>query len=1401
MGNLKKFGISIAALSFLISGCSPSSFFGNDTDQEIRNQPGYRRVNAQCSSVDLSRDELDVTTTRQLVDCLNSQGALGSFATFVHTLKDDELAPFVNSVNRSILRAPQKLFALEKTFNDLDARGELTETIGALSVLLKNETLIEKSISLLREAYAPRGAIDPLLLASLAQISEHLTAPLLSDLMDFALVLTESRAFSSLWDRLTGPSAKPLSPETVESILSYSRSTAHMGEQLVSLAADGSFFEGTGRLVPEVAEEIKGVVPGWAAILNHSLEKRAYYASKISLLLEAYQKPIPCLQGTQEMRSIPMDLLRELSTLPREQVQAYFARDKVIQTFVAAPLCSFPPSLHDDFQLLEDFATTSAGEPLIDIAKAFYPVTRGVQHPIAEFFIQSLSDRSFRLFLPALSDLTERLAWEDLLLLATAPRLDDKSKAQALLAALVKPLPSQDTPWSVLVSGLKRTQAPQLAAWLRSFSISTDSRPFHHAIKGARAAFYVNDAHPLIDLAREALKDAPQDPKLLETLLKVSAKPEFLSALKELRDMSRSQDGRLKDILYTTLSLFHRHAERGRTEIVSLAPGKTAPSSRTPARHSWAALDLPHASRSIHLVDFGACRKIDFNVAWDDVAHRDFEAQFDIVTACVGSGGQYADLTRALQLLRQEYTSSNAGPARSYHALLVEAYRALQYSKQEIATLTHLLFAQIRDGRLGRALHVLPIWERHQLIRPLIDLVSPIPSNIEARLGLKRLGVYGSTVLRRADFQSLLAYVDDLYRAKTPAPSAPFPQGYDAERIKRWVANKECSSLPTVGREAAQEARYQEIIEEYENAVTPHGPRVNGKLPQAWTTASLKEQFAPVLAKLANPTEHGPILKAFLRFATRFNDPKQYPPGYLEEWLRKRAADKKLVMYYYPGETQLRVRMLNGLDRLSNVLINANIYIPEPVDQNVGMLFLSQIGDAWGDVPFEERPPEIREKYPKEGRKKIKTLAQAVADINETAETFYDFVGYPAFDKCEQTANPNDPPEVQAAETTNPTSLAEIDPNNPPDPKLQASVLNIHETIDVLNENLANGGIRIFRDFFYEINYSTPKEFREPGAGLRNNLIFVIKLCELSVFTQAGRAVSSVAPDQQSVRQFFSLLLEAASLPETEEALKPLFESDPNQELIWNIVDQILSLKDPAEIQNAKTLGHYGLAAIDLLGKGDGPKNQLLGPLVYNLGVILSKYMPFLNQHADLVGDLVKWEEGALFVRSLALDRSPQQNQLTSLLKEVLQESQRGLDLMAILSAIDSDPSAHSAWKTFSERFKALDSSADYQALNLGEIGRQLLNFLEGRATPPSAPLTSQELALSRKILHQLAAQLERGDMELIDQLLILAKRKPNDLHHLLISLSRLIENGEIPKFLDVIQNSLTPAAGNSENQ
>ncbi|MGK5082569.1 hypothetical protein WDW37_04620 [Bdellovibrionota bacterium FG-1] len=1373
--------------------------------------------------MDLSRSQLDLVSTRKLVECLDHGSALGAVGTWIRSLKDEELLPLITSVNRTFLNQPDLLFALERSFSDMDEQGVLRPTLASVGQLLNQDEWIDRSIRILKKIYAPTGKLDPQLLQALAKLSTLLTEEKVSDAIDLAILLTSAPSFSSLWHQLTlteASQSRPLDPAISQGLVNALRAPTQWGKELMTLTIQGHGLKWVDRIIPSDPNEIKTAIPRLASIMDVTLAHQARIAHPMSLLFEALQKPVSCLQGARAMKHVSMDMLRDLSAIPSSQAASFIQRDRLLEIYLTSPWCTFPTELSQHYPALMELASSAAIEPLADVLRVTYQIGPEGAHPIADFFIRALSDPAFRSLLPALSELTQRAGWTDLLFLATTPQIRDHAKWVDLLKFFIEPMPtplgaapaSIPSIYDAFVGGFSNINTPGLAqdlsreldGWLKSFAGT--EMGLDTTFKDLRSAYLINNIHPVIGLLQSTLANAPSDPALIETLLKIAAHPEFRSMVRELGQMAAAHDGRLQDLIQTSLNLFHRYAAKGFVAVETRPAHAIEPKMRILSHHHWTSDDVAPLRGANGVSSFNACKSIDLATPWNSPSSTDASriGQLHAAAGCINGDGNYADFSEALDFLAQTQTDDPT-VVRSFYSLMIESYNNISLSTPDLHALTDWGMAAINDGRVLRGLKALPFWASQNLnqdiITPLIALAGPVITDFNVRNGIKRLGLYGAQVLQKPVFQPLLVYLDDLWRL----PPRELPSEirtlnripYDKDRILRWISNKECSTLPPDGMpseiiEAAKTRRLRETLDEYEHAAINHGPLIHGKLRREWTTRELKTELEPIFGKLGNSKDNGPLIQALLRFAARFNDRTQYPKDFLENWLKRLASDRRLLSYIYPGQTRPQVRLVNGLDRLGLVLLNSDIYAPDPINMNFGMQFLANIAEAWGDVPFENRPPAIQALYPKTGHKKCPTLAEAVQDILETAQTFYELVGFPALPKCTEVPNPNDPPDVQKDETSNPTS--DVAGTDDPDvAKLQISMYNISETVGILREITADGSIRVLRDLFFDLYYTGPADHRDSNAGLNNNLSVAVRLVRTGLLRQIGIALENSNSRDPAVHSIFQVMMEGSASPFTESVLRQLLANDSEHELIWNVLGEVLALHTTDDIAHAKNTGLYLIGAIDSLGKAktgaDGP-NELLNPGLRALEPILTQYRDFIAHHTDLVGDVLKSENLGHFLQNLSFDRDEIRPDLLDLAIEMVSDSNRGLDLMAILSSIQSSPQPRQDWDQLKTRWDALDAVPGYVDLDITGLARSGLFFLEGRKpNGDSAPF--EEAEISRRVLLQVASALERNDMELVDQLLVLAGRHPESVTALIRSLARMVEHGEVPHLLDLLQKTL----------
>jgi hypothetical protein len=1087
--------------------------------------------------------------------------------------------------------------------------------------------------------------------------------------------------------------------------------------------------------------------------------------------------------------------------------------------------------------------------------------------------------------LPALAELTDRQVWDDLFLVIALPRLEERPKIVDALQFLVEPAPELGgrSLYDVLTDMISRTTPENLYRFVYSMRrfVEADEPLLVPAMTGLRKAFYVNDTHPVVDLVHDVMAEATRNEAFFSTLFRIAEMPEFQETVRLASQMSK--DGRLKELIGAVVTLFHKFALQGKSEI---RPGHEPPFEAR-RRHDFAADDLglePPFEAPWDPND--PCRRLDTRVPMDDYNHGRFEDQLNDYLGCINADRKHGDVVQAVNFLRGERTYDG----RTFFNLQIDLMKSLgnEVTREEAGDLADRWIRAVDDGRFYHMMDGMPFWVTRKVhgsadpagaagpvLRPLLELARPVMR--QAGAGVRRLMDYGAKVLRRPDIPHILKYgeklvdlsdecdqppSDDPERPnRCPEPrSAPLEQRVDLERIKRWVRNKECDY--NGGR---QLRRAQEILFDYNNTATTWDLVPGTEQPRyGWERAEFKASLEPLFQKLADPEQSGPdkdVIQALLNVIRYFSlpsdparvpdayDPRRnsrqhYTPEYLARWLRERSDDYRLISYFYPGETRPRVRLVNTLDRLELVLINADFTYLLP--ENFGQKFLAMIGNAWGDEPPSIWPEAVRRQYPErerhcagqhsedEWRKLVSKgrcpmrMADAFREIGMTQQMFENVVGYPELPGCPQLADPNDPRDVQRAETTEWPTNTSGTPSWAIPLRVKASLYNLRQVLSVIQENLPQsgtpmaGGLKVLRDLFYELYTSSPVDARNPKAGWRNNLSVVTKLVRMGLTRQVGLKVARFPAipsnpallsreerqDHDALMDFFRTLVAGATSPEVRPLLDALFVESRDHELIWKILDRIFNVLDagdgytvpesrraelagkPAaeqrriraewvrEAARMRQLAFYTLAQAGPLG--------IIDPALKTTSAVLKRYRAYLTRHADKMEDFFRSKTVSHFMRALYEDGDEERKaMIADLLRDALGDPARGLDTMSILEAADSV--GNNPWDIFSTRLDVILGLDEYKNLNLTAVAEDFLHFFQ--ETPEDGYPRTSTIVREYVAARMSSKGNAPGDLE---ELLWLAERKPDDFYQVLETLSLYSENGELKDFVKLARRSLS---------
>ena len=267
--------------------------------------------------------------------------------------------------------------------------------------------------------------------------------------------------------------------------------------------------------------------------------------------------------------------------------------------------------------------------------------------------------------------------------------------------------------------------------------------------------------------------------------------------------------------------------------------------------------------------------------------------------------------------------------------------------------------------------------------------------------------------------------------------------------------------------------------------------------------------------------------------------------------------------------------------------------------------------------------------------------------------------------------------------------------------------------------------------------------------------------------------------------QFWGGLVSLASAPTAPLLAKELLVDDKNHDLIWNLSKGLYPMMGnplPAsgprlDALRTKQSMYYGLATIQQM--------HLISPVVQALTEALPGNTDYLAQHADLAVTGLSAVPTSRFCRALYSDASgPGKQAVTDVLTSALTEPQLASSGVALVRAVGSDPNTSQAFTDFSNRWSAFTASKEYQALQLGDTGRDILNFFEDQSTDSRAAMTEKDL---RSFV---ADQLQSGNL---DQILVLIAHDPAKFQNLLDTFSDYVKNGDLKGFFAYLRRTLRP--------
>ncbi len=1380
-------------------------FSSSGVDAGVKDSPSYRHLPTPCTGVKLDRSALDVHSFRHLVACLNAHHGIHPVEDLLDQLTDSEVSFFLDFGNREIFNNISRLRQIEDSFYALDSTSKLDPLLLNIGKILSNADFFAHAIGLLREAYQKNSY---LILKALEKVGQGLDVEGWELGLKGSIVMTSASPFISLMEKFEQPSSSG-SLEMARSIQSYLKGIQEpnhfeVGKELLKSFENGSLFTVLDQFMGSHEAELREGIPKFAVVLDTPLQEQGKTFKSLLELFQSLSKPILCMKGGKSISDPMMLIFNELNRIESRSAGDFIQKENLLNLIATQPFCQYPNEIGKNYLALMDLSETSAIQPTVELMQYLYRygAQKSKEHPLANLFIRMLSEPALKSMVPVFLNLEKRKTFLDIVALLSLPKSEDRKELKKALKYILEPVDRStnqslhDVFFNLLAEGGEKRVVgllssaggfltPGSEAYLSHLNLSV-------VLKTLLEGVQMSNAHPVLEIFRDFTLYSSSHVGLIELFFKISEKSEFRETLKLFSVMA--QDGRLKEVIREMIELFRAFTAHDQTQIQHFSLGEFQPAKHF--RHTLSSRNLSEvkARRKPAPAD---CRALDLSVPIDDYKGDRFNLQLDHFLGCLNTKNQYENVVQAFRFFQHEKTEWGV-PFLNFN---IDLMHSLNLNRDQAHFLTDRWIRVYDRGEFDRVLNAVPLWVEGgelSVVYPLLSLAKPIIEG--AKDALQRTEQYMAQVLRRDDFPSQLQYVDQLFTTSSPPSFEKRAEHFDEDQIKLWVKDKECEAKFSPSHLAK---RTQEIIEDYNQSVTSWDLK-DGEARRRWELPDFKALVGPIFDKMGDP--HQSLLqKTLIEALVQFN--RYYTLGSgefpsrekletiesLYQWFKVRSSEPRLITYFYPGESKPRVRMINGLERFEVLLINSDVVAPV-LGTNFGLRFMAEVGEAWGDEPRELWPIEIEENFRKTGKKPA-TLAQAVQNIEDTQSFLETMLGFPDLPSCMKVKDPFNIEQAIKNLGSNflPASFTD----------LKARLYNIHQVLDVMRENLPHsgtayeGGLKFFRNLFFQVYYSTPPSYRNDQAGEKNNLSVIGKVAKSGLLHQLSRGLRRFENEDPVAFDALKTWVYASSLPEMKKVLTPLLADDPKHSLLWKIFERIFSVLDERSLRSQdekrawdmriaylKQLGLYSLASTGALSLEQPTYISL--PFVKTLGAVLQNHYNYLLSNTDLLDELFQSENISEFFKTLYENSQISSKQsLGRLVFDSLEDPQRGIDVVDLFYHIDRTSAGRRNRLLLTERWEKVSASAYYRSLHMEEVFRHFLEFFEEN----DSALESADTA--KRLRFYAAEQLTHGGL---NQFILLAKNKPNEFYQVFETLSHLIQQGDVKKFFDRVRRSLSDA-------
>lgn len=1421
-------------LILTLSGCSSSIFKENDSRIVQLSQNNV--FASGCAGVSLNSDALDVPTARNLVSCLNSHGAIPEYDTFVKSLSDEDLSAFLSVANNGFLKNRRRLKELDLSFEFLDQKGVFDPALKAMSSVLKNQAFISNLLTLVKKVAFEsqddgRRRLSLDLLKSIEALSPELNRENLQVALDLGQVAVRLNSLRELSKSL-GPSFSGAQSDSLklvtDGIWSYSLGAAkdsqsQLTSSLLSQLVNQNIFQAFDRYLSFHDSSLAEVDAQNARLgffvdfLGHNNQPTTFLRD-ISFLFKMLDGPVNCLQNPQRIPNALMWVLDQITDSNRSiaDVPNFMSKTNMVMLSVATSVCDFPVIQNQTLGSLVPvlFPLVSSGSATIaaEFLKSARTSENSTSRDLTKLTVNLLSRKETPKIGAFLRGLTDRKILADAVYLAYAfDPLRDRPHISnfAQLLQLNRETLGNRSVADVFIKQLSLLDDTEenrnlLYQTINSFADYLDDSHYQDEllaplVTAARQALLYNNLNPVVDFLSEVGKNAQSYQNFFNALFIAAEKPEFRGVLTLTARMA--QDGSLKDLIKSLLVMFRKSGQD--IDVSQQTQSSVADAAMPPSERNRSSRNLPQNLKPPY-VDITldpqhlGCSTLNPDVLLSDLTSPGWDNEVRSIAACINNGSHqnYQDIVALF-----EYGLSNVMPdlnrgdsrPRSLASYLVDQLKRFipANASDRVKAIQELGDVFIRnqvDFRNGMVFSQLLIQKGAAGISLVEELLKVAPRLMQdrSRLGVQKGMEWMGAVLGFDSAAKAIGYVArKAYESELPAREEDVVRLPLREEVAAALNQYEGSSSTPLN------LRVDQVYKSYQDQIRNDRPLLHYSSNKA-----LQDSIWEFFSILARPGAFEWMLSAFYKF-----DRNPYSASWWAGWYKRLSEHYVVIPYYYPGASKPTVRIVNDLDRLEIMVIDADFKMNDysfPLnilpnnDQNFAIKFLSYLAasgrNLWPAIEAMER---------------------------ETA--FYNGLR-------------NDP----LFGATLPAAV-------------KNRLSNISATLPVMRELYGGRGgvpqdqvdandIRVLADIFNTFLSSTPARYREVYHKDVHNLEAIVQLTRLGVLRNVGRIMQSVDPTSATARTtklekivpIVQNMLDATLVydnqrhpglnSETVNLLNFLLRTEKGKTFVNAVVAQFAdwvnsnAIDSNTQETNAELLKRSGLHSLRVMAylneraaaiSSSPPESlgmtqaliRVLAPLIVNKSEILIQDLDLLefvllrgkiaNVLERVAAETINQRQGAemsdLSVLAVFSDSS---------VREMVRRGAAS-DLVNTLDHVFNYGASHDHLHKARMAWNELVLSPLYVSSGIEDILRRFLLWFEGYG--------SERTALARRTQSFLAESLSNG--ELMDLLQFggcyptysESCARPNELYTQLSLLGNPQRVREIQDFLDLLNSAMGP--------